>query len=328
MSEHEKLDERDLRYFKFAFGRAQGWADKRIIEELNDPDIDSPQALYRRLSQDDYPVCPECGMAPVQTKHCEPPRRRRNPGVGTGQRRELPSAARAAGLFQERLEALQALLHNAENLEHRQEVYQDRRFPGADVYEGTLAFARYRRDKDGRRVENYSEEEWQNLCEQYDHNPHEEVIGVADSPLQVPTEAAPVPPEPLTTLIGVYALAGGPMSPLLDALYPGEPSEEVVEAVRKCVEGKWRPDKTDGLKALAGRLAIWVRGGKPEGAPPPALSAAEYDAACYISQLREEGRSDKEIRRRLSNHRKPNGSNLTDEDISRLGKMYLRYPRT
>jgi hypothetical protein len=219
------------------------------------------------------------------------------------------------------------LLRGAENLQHRQEVYQDRRFPAADVYEGTLVFSRYRRDKDGRRLENYSEEEWQKLCKQYDQDPQEEDFWVMDSVLQAPTEAAPVPPEPLTTLIGVYALAGGQIEPLLEALYPGEPSREVLKEVRKCIEGKKRPDKKDGLKTLARQLAILVlvRGGKLEGAPPPALSSVEHDAACYITQLREEGHSDWEIRRRLSNHRKPDGSKRTDEDISRLGNMRLRY---
>jgi hypothetical protein len=38
------------------------------------------------------------------------------------------------------------MCRDAEDLEHRQEVYQDRRFPGADVYEGTLVFSRFRQD--------------------------------------------------------------------------------------------------------------------------------------------------------------------------------------
>jgi len=258
----------------------------------------------------------------------KPLKRQRKPGAGTGQRRELPSAARAAGLFRERLEYLEALLRDSANLEHRQEIYQDKRFPGMDVYEGAQVYFRYRRDKDGRRFEIYSEEEWQDLCLRHGQDPEEEYFFVMDSVLQVPTEVAPVPPEPLTTLIGVYALAGGPMEPLLEALYPGEPPGEVLEAVRKCVEGKKKLDNMDGLKTLAGRLAIWVHGGKPEGAPPVALSSTEHDAACFITQLREEGRSGEEIMRRLSNHRKPDGSKLTDDDISRLGNMHLRYPRT
>jgi hypothetical protein len=164
------------------------------------------------------------------------------------------------------------LLREAEELEHRQEFYQDRRFAGADVYEGTLVFSRYRRDKDGHRLENYSGEEWQQLCNRYDQNSQEETFVVMDAVLSVPTGAAPMPSEPLTTLIGVYALAGGEIAALLEALYPGEPSRGVLEEVRKCVEGKKKSDKKDGLKTLARQLAILVRGGQLEGAPPPALS--------------------------------------------------------
>jgi hypothetical protein len=318
-----KPDSQDLRYLQFVTDRMNGLSDKKIADMLVGG---APADLYRRLADDGYPVCPVCGAAPVKGRHCASPHQR-NPGAGTGLRWELPPAARAVGLFQERLEALQALLRDAEDLEHRQEVYQDRRFLGADVYEGTLVFSRYRRDKYGRRLANYSKEEWQKLCEQYGQDPQEEDFWLMDSVLQAPTEAAPVPPEPLTTLIGVYAVAGGEIEALLEALYPGEPSTEVLEEVRKCVEGKKKPDKKDGLKTLARQLAILVQGGRLEGAPRPALSSAEHDAACYITQLREEGRSEEEILRRLSNHRKPDGSKLTKEDVSRLGRLRLRYPK-
>ena len=251
----------------------------------------------------------------------------RNPGAGTGQHRELPPPVRAVGLFQERLEALQVLLRDAEDLEHRQESYQDGRFPGADVYEGTLIFSRYRRDNEGRRLEIYSEQQWRKLCEQYGQDPEEEHFGVMDSVLQAPTEAVPAPPEPLTTLIGIYALAGGQIEPLLEALYPGEPSREVLEEVRKCVEGKKKTDKKDGLKTLARQLAVLARGGGLRGAPPIALSSEEHDAACYITQLRDEDRPEEDILRSLSNHRKPDGSKLTKEDVDRLGLLRLRYPK-
>ena len=319
----QKPDKRDLRYLQFVTDRMNGRSDEEIADQLV---RGAPADLYRRLADDGYPVCPACGAAPVKGRHCASPNRR-NPGAGTGVRRELPPATRAVRLFQERLEALQALLRGTEDLEHRQEVYQDGRFPGADVYEGTLVFSRYRRDKDGRRLENYPKEEWQELCEQYDQDPQEEDFWVMDSVLQAPTEAAPVPPEPLTTLIGVYALAGGEIEALLEALYPAEPSRDVREEVRKCVEGKKKPDKKDGLKTLARQLAVLVRGGSLEGAPRPALSSAEHDAACYITQLREEGRSEEEILQSLSNHRKPDGSKLTKEDVSRLGLLRLSYPK-
>jgi hypothetical protein len=319
-----KPDSRDLRYLQFVTDRTHGHSDKEIADKLVSG---TPSDLYSCLADDGYPVCPVCGAAPVdKARHCELPKQRK-PGAGAGQHRELPPPALAVGLFQERLEALQVLLRDAEDLEHRQEGYQDGRFPGADVYECTLVFTRYGRDNDGCRLEIYSEEQWRKLCEQYGQDPEEEHFGVMNSVLQAPTEAAPVPSEPLTTLIGVYALAGGQIEPLLEALYPGEPSREVLEEVRKCVEGKKKPDKKDGLKAVARQLAILARGGGLKGAPPIALSSEEHDAACYITQLREENRSEELIRRSLSNHRKPDGSKLTKEDVDRLGRLRLRYPK-
>jgi len=136
----QKPDIRDRRYLQFVTVRVYGRSDEEIAETLV---AGTPADLYRRLADDGYPVCPVCGAAPVKGRHCAVPNRR-NLGVGTGQRRELPPPARAVGLFQERLEALQALLRTTEDLEHSQEFYQDRRFPSADVYEGTLVFSRYR----------------------------------------------------------------------------------------------------------------------------------------------------------------------------------------
>jgi len=137
--------------------------------------------------------------------------------------------------------------------------------------------------------------------------------------------AARQPAEPETTLIGVYALAGGDMERLLEILYPGTPTQERREAIRKRVEGKKKLDKIDGLKAIAGQLATLVRGEPLGGAPPPSLTAVEHDAACYITVLRDEEHSDEEILAKLSNHRMAGGSKLSMEDVHRLGSLRLRY---
>jgi uncharacterized membrane protein len=47
MSMQKKLDERDFRYLQFVVGRAHGTTDEQIVKELEDPDIESPQVLYR-----------------------------------------------------------------------------------------------------------------------------------------------------------------------------------------------------------------------------------------------------------------------------------------
>ena len=53
MSMQKKLDERDFRYLQFVVGRAHGATDEQIVKELEDPDIESPQVLYRgRAPQD------------------------------------------------------------------------------------------------------------------------------------------------------------------------------------------------------------------------------------------------------------------------------------
>jgi hypothetical protein len=315
MSVHEKLDERDLRYFKFAFGRAQGWPDKRIVEELGDPDIDSPQALYRRLSQDDYPVCPECGMALVSANHCKPPKRQRNPGAGIGQRRQLPPAAEASDLFRERLEVL---LREVDELEHQDEVLQDGRVAATGVYKANAAWV----PRTG------NSEEWRALCERYGQEPSTEGFWATDIFLKAPAGAARKPSEPVVTLIGVYALSGGDIDPLLKKLYPGTPSEETLKKIRDRVEGEKKPDNVDGLRTVAAQLATLVRGGTIEGAPPVPLTPEEHDAACFITQLREEGHSEDMILRRLSNHRRRNGKALTKKDVGVLGNLWLRYPRT
>src|SRR4051794_10216979 len=106
-SVHKKLDERDLRYFKFVFGRAQNVADEQLVKELGDPEIDSPQVLYRRLIADGYPVCFECGDTPVQTTTCEAcSEKRRHRARTSGDKVELPAAARAKELLREPVEGL------------------------------------------------------------------------------------------------------------------------------------------------------------------------------------------------------------------------------
>ena len=127
MSVHETLDRRDLTYLKFVFGRAQGESDEKIITELADPDIDSPAVLYRRLSRDGYPVCQECGAAPVKGNHCEPymQKRERRARRSEDEAIELPSAGDAVPLFMEVLRELNAA---TEQLEERREYLKDERF--------------------------------------------------------------------------------------------------------------------------------------------------------------------------------------------------------
>jgi hypothetical protein len=305
-------DPRDLRYIQFVSDRLHGLSETDIAQQFG---FESPKALYQRLSKDGYPVCPGCGTASVTGKHCEPHKRQRNPGAGTGQCRQLPSAAQAADLFREQLESL---LREVDELEHQDEVLQDGRVVATGVYSANAAWVP--------RTDN--SEEWRARYERYGQDPSTDGFWATDVVLKAPAGAARNPSKSLTTLIGVYALSGGDMEPLLNVLYPGEPSEETLERIRDRVEGEKKPDKVDGVKTVAGQLATLVRGGTIEGAPPAPLTPEEHDVACFITQLREEGHSEDEILRRLSNHRRRNGKALTKKDIGVLGNLRLRYPGT
>lgn len=248
----------------------------------------------------------------------EPGRQGRSLGPGSGQGSTKPPAQRAVELFRERL---QALLVDVDKLEGREDVYQDGRFVAQHSKLGSQLFLRY--GLEGRTL--YSEDEWRELCQQYDQDPTEDSFVVMNVHSSFPVGASPQPPEPLTALIGVYALAGGDMETLLEALHPGVATEEVVQRVRKHVEGKKRPDKMDGLKTVAGQLAKLVYGEPARGAPSSPLSAVELDAARYITRLQKEKQSTQAIMAKLRNHKKDDGSSFTEDDVLRLGNLRLPY---
>lgn len=80
----------------------------------------SSVALYRQLKEDGYPVCPECGEAPVTGEHCPPPRKWA-PAKGEGETVELPPAEGAIELFERALERFRA---DITHLPHRREYLQ------------------------------------------------------------------------------------------------------------------------------------------------------------------------------------------------------------
>ena len=326
MTVSKKPDDRDLRYLRLVYGRAQDFSDEDIIKFLRDPEIDSPQVLYRKLARDNYPVCPECGKAPVNVKHCAQAEQMResgkqHSGPGTGRGTDLPAALPASGLF---ADTLLGLLASVADLEFRHARSQDGRIAGTDAIAGSAYLSRWC-EINGKTYENYSEEQWDDLCARHGQDPAVEGFWVEGDGLQRAAGAARQAAEPETTLIGVYALAGGDMERLLEILYPGTPTEETREAIRKRIEGKKKPDNIDGLKAIAGQLATLIRGQPISGKPPPDLTPVEHDAACYITVLRDEGHSDEEILAKLSNHRLSDGSRLSMADVRWLGNLRLSY---
>ncbi len=267
---------RDLRYLKLVSGRVQGFSDQEIVNGIRDEDIDSPQALYRRLAADGFPVCELCGDYSKKPGHCEPPapKRKRWARLGEGDAKALPAASNAAPLFKEVLEELGAAV---ELLGARTEHLKDKRF-----------------------VATYTDTE-------------------------VPTEppskgtvfygAEQHPPEPLTTLIAMYALVeegnpDDPLKPLLAALHPKdwEPDQERLEQA------------LNDLKHKAGQLATLVRGGRLRRGPSTEeISSQQHLVAWYIHHRREAGLLDEEILEGLSQL----GINVTPEEMKRLGNFRL-----
>jgi hypothetical protein len=262
-SVHEKLDNRDLRYFKFVFGRAQNVEDEKIVKELGDANIDSPQILYRRLSADGYPVCLECGATPVTTPTCEAcSERRRHRARSSGNKVELPAAARAKDLLREPAEGLVTAV---DQLDDRVEYLQAGRFVASYVSET---------------------EEWTS-------NPP--VLTIGPGKRYTLLGARRSPPEPLTTLIAAYALLGYPLKPLVAALHP-DPASVDLEDLEDRVNSS-----DDGLRTVAGLVARQVRGGRvgKQGRGPRDVPPSDHGLSWWIREWSAEGVPDEIIKKKL-----------------------------
>jgi hypothetical protein len=230
---------------------------------------------------------------------------------------ELPPAGNATELFKERLEAL---LESAELLRHINENLHGRYFVHTNVEKTSVFWPR----------ERFSEEEWEAVCEQHELNPED--IGFWDTNvlIRLPGGAKLAPSEIEATLIGVYALAGGQMDLLLDALLHPDSlpvRAKTREGIRTCVEGsKADGDKRDGLKVLARQLATWVRGSEVRPGRPSALSEADHAFACRITHHRKHGLADEEIAFKESRRKKEDGTSYSVKDITELGDLGLSWP--
>lgn len=288
MSVNEKLDERDLRYLKFVFGRAQDWPDEKIVQDLDDPDIDSPKVLYRQLSRDGYPVCPDCGARLGKGPHCESPPQERRATQGRGEAQILPAPAAATNLF---YEALRKLEREVAGLSHRRDHLKDGRFVAENVLLGERGEAWQRHSRG-----DMSEEDWQKYCEEHGADSGRDQF---DMPIDSVASAgvSQAPPEPLTRLIAVYVLSGYPVDLLLRKLHPNP--EAVCPETAKQLERHVADGKV-GLEKAARTVARLVRGGSVKrGRHTGELSPEEEDAKAYIEYRRQEGATDHEILQEL-----------------------------
>jgi hypothetical protein len=232
-----------------------------------------------------------------------------------GPSRELPPAGNATPLFRERLEAL---LESAELLQHMDEELRGKYFVRTDVDTTPVYFSR----------DLVSEEVWDTIREQHDLDPDDTDFLATDARNKMPGGVAKSPSEALAILISVYALAGGRMDLLVDALQRDLPpaESEVWEEIRLCIEGsKANNDKRDGLKVLARHLATWVRGGEVRPGKPSELSKADHGFAFTITHYRKHGLTDEEILRKESHRKKEDGTSYSLKDIAELGKLGLTW---
>ena len=164
----KKPDEKALRYVKLCAYREQDREEDWIAKEL---EFGSPEALYKQLSQDGFPVCTVCGETTVQSGHCERPRQPRQPDLGGGRRIKLPEASRAQSLFRQALKELDVYIHFADseegwlhgNFDEEEGQFKGKRFLTHSVDRDAWEVARRER---------FTEEEWKELCEQHGVDPN------------------------------------------------------------------------------------------------------------------------------------------------------------
>jgi len=287
--------------------REGGQTEEEIAEKL---EFGSPEAMYRQLQNWGLPAWLVGGDSPKEDPGTKPKIARRA-RKGGGEVVELPPAADAGPLFRK---VLERLLGQVDRLPQRVEHLQDGRFIVERDTSGDFGevFGTLRR-------EDYAEEEWRKFMEQRGEDPAANFVGVPMTDYRAPGGASPAPPEPLATLVAVYAVAGGEPGPLLDVLYP-----DVRGADRREIEEQLAGIE-ERMKKEARRYATGARGGTVKTGPPPAgLTADEHSVAIYIKERRTEGATDDQIVKELRRHGPYHlPLRITDEEVQRLGNLEL-----
>lgn len=285
----------------------------QVLEELGFGSVDAMQRQLVNWGLPDWITQPETAAdKPKPSKPAAPERQARN----SGPTRELPTAGDAAPLFQERLEVLGRA---TDELKHRKEKLQGKRFVQSSVYANSVHFFR----------KEFTHEQWKNLSEHYGFDLDSDRFSTSDVRTWSLGGGTPAPQAPLPALIGAYLLAGGEVAPLLETLYPGEPSAEVEEKIRKRVEGRKGTDKQDGLQVLAQQLATLIRGGEVgKGRDPAELSNHEINLACRITECRDANVPDEQIYEELLSGVRLSKENFPWDEFRRLAALQQRWPWT
>lgn len=317
MNERREPDKRINRYLQWYFARLHDLSEGKILRNLGQDGLGefrSLATLYRQLANDGFPVCAVCGETPVGPWHCEKPRKKRQPDLGSGHRVRLPDALAAHPLFRRALRELdeQILLVGAE--EGWLEGYtEDGEFKGKHFVTQHVD----REYTEVARREDFTDEAWKGMCERHVvESGSEEIVTSVGSVTAGGVGRAPS--DGLTSLIAVYALTGLPLASLVEALHPRPDAarQEELEA------------NLDELRKAARHLAIRVRGGIVErGRGVEEVSRDDHFAAWLVRSLEKEGVvSDEEIHERLEKAFPSWAERLTPEEISRVKRLGLTPP--
>lgn len=238
---------------------------------------------------------------------------------GTGQRQELPSPVGALPLFKQ---ALQLLNEQADLLENREHYLQDGRFVAQNEHRDPIIWIR---------PHGMSDQDWRVLCEKFGQSPNTDRFDLWDSEFVEPVGAAQSPPEPLTTLIAVYVLAGLPLEPLLERLHFAPEtvnSEELkrhiggVKEKKRGKNGKGKTQHIPGLKTKAAQVARLIAGGTLQRGPSTGeLSPEEQNIVWYRQQRERDGVPDATIFKELKEKR-----GLSKVEYQRLKRFRLLLP--
>lgn len=290
--------------------RGQGYSEDQVALKAG---YRGPGQMRQELEGGSFPTWFIEGDSPPQPSKPAP---RKRLGRGSGPVKELPPARNSVPLFREKLEAL---TRGNEDLRHRKEKLQGGLFHQSAVYTDPIYFPR----------EELPEDQWKLLCETYNLDPNEAGFLDTNAKTWILGEGTPAPQAPLPALIAAYVLMEGDVGSLLGALHPGVPSAEVIEQIRKHIEGKKTgPDKLDGLKVRAQQLARLVRGGEvSRGRDPVGLSCLEVNLACRITDERKAGVPDPEILEKLRHNLTVKlEEELTWDEFCRLRDLDLEWP--
>ncbi len=316
MSDRRQPDERVKRYLQWYFLRLADEPEDRILRRLKDAglgEFGSSQALYTQLANDDFPVCRVCGETPVRPGHCGKPKKRQ-PSLGTGRRVRLPDTNAASKLFRAALEELELYISLAESEEGWLEGNtEEGQFKGKH-------FITHSVERDALEVamrEEFTEEGWKELCEQYGGDPDSDQVVLSRG------EASPggverTPSVFLVALVAAYALTNRPLTRLVEALHYEPDSAHWAEIA----------DNVDELRKAAGHLAARVRGGfVGSGRGVEEISRDEHFLAWCIRSFDREGASpDEKVLEVLKKTFPSLSEGLTVKDIDRIRRERLEPP--